>query len=239
MIARALVLCLLTLGCGGGREPLYAADERRIDNPRYAERTGYPRALPAGYREDCPEQEDTVTVVGAPESVPAAHGAGSPPGEEPSPDAEREGSAPADESESESVSRTPCRPPPTDTDRDSLLALAEPRVDDPHGGPEVLATYTGRASYYSDRLAGRRTANGERYDPARLTAASRDLPFDTVVRVTRVDSGESVIVRINDRGPFGDRRRILDLSRAAAERIHMIRAGVVDIRAEVLARPGD
>ena len=69
------------------------------------------------------------------------------------------------------------------------------------------------------------------------TAASRDLPFGTIVRVVRVDTGASVVVRVNDRGPFGDRRRILDLSRAAAERLDMIRAGVVTIRAEILEEP--
>jgi rare lipoprotein A len=118
-----------------------------------------------------------------------------------------------------------------------LRALATPRAGDPRGGYRVLATYTGRASYYSDRLAGRPTASGEPYDPTLLTAANRELAFDTLVRVTRLDTGASVIVRINDRGPFGNRRRILDLSRAAAERIDMIRAGVVEVRAEVLGAP--
>ncbi|HEY8431888.1 MAG TPA: septal ring lytic transglycosylase RlpA family protein [Sandaracinaceae bacterium] len=101
----------------------------------------------------------------------------------------------------------------------------------------ALEVLRGRASYYSDRLAGRRTANGEVYDPRALTAASRDLPFGTVVRVVREDTGASVVVRINDRGPHRDRSRILDLSRAAAERLDMIRAGVIDIRAEILERP--
>lgn len=97
----------------------------------------------------------------------------------------------------------------------------------------------GRASYYSDSLAGNRTASGEVYDPRQLTAASRNLPFGTRVRVIREDTGAEVEVRINDRGPFGSRSRILDLSRAAAERLDMIRAGVIEIRAEVLERPGD
>lgn len=101
----------------------------------------------------------------------------------------------------------------------------------------VLEILRGRASYYSDRLAGRRTANGDRYDPSALTAASRDLPFGTLVRVVRVDTGASVVVRINDRGPHRDRTRILDLSRAAAEALDMMRAGVIDIRAEILERP--
>jgi rare lipoprotein A len=92
----------------------------------------------------------------------------------------------------------------------------------------------GRASYYSDSLAGNLTANGERYDPRALTAAHRSLAFGTQVRVTRPDTGSSVVVRINDRGPFGDRRRIIDLSRRAAQDLGMIRAGVVDVEVEVL-----
>ena len=100
-----------------------------------------------------------------------------------------------------------------------------------------LETLRGRASYYSDRFTGRSTASGEPYDPTLLTAASRELAFGTIVRVIRVDTGASVVVRVNDRGPFRDHRRILDLSRAAAERLDMIRAGVIDIRAEILERP--
>jgi rare lipoprotein A len=92
----------------------------------------------------------------------------------------------------------------------------------------------GRASYYSDALAGNRTANGERYNPRAMTAAHRTLKFGTQVRVTRRDTQRSVVVRINDRGPFGDRRRIIDLSRAAAQALGMIRAGVVDVEVEVL-----
>ena len=103
---------------------------------------------------------------------------------------------------------------------------------------EVLQVLEGRASYYSDRLAGRSTASGEPYRPTELTAASRDLPFHSLVRVSRLNADDevmaSVVVRVNDRGPFGDRRRILDLSRAAAERLDMIRAGVVNVRVEVL-----
>ena len=94
----------------------------------------------------------------------------------------------------------------------------------------------GRASYYSDALAGNHTANGDVYDPEALTAASRELPFGSRVRVVREDTGASVVVRVNDRGPFGDESRILDLSRAAAEQLDMIDAGVVEIRAEVLSR---
>jgi rare lipoprotein A len=118
-------------------------------------------------------------------------------------------------------------------------APAEEPIDDhsEYADRRARRTMRGRASYYSDRFTGRSTANGDRYDPRQLTAASRTLPFGTIVRVTRVDTGASVIVRVNDRGPFRDHRRILDLSRAAAERLDMIRAGVIDIRAEVLESP--
>lgn len=114
----------------------------------------------------------------------------------------------------------------------------EPRV--PPDAP-VLETLLGRVSYYSDRLAGRSTASGEPYRIEEFTAASRELPFGTLVRVVRLSrAGDeelgSVVVRVNDRGPFGDHSRILDLSRAAAEALDMVRAGVVPVRAEILRR---
>ncbi|MEO6600176.1 MAG: septal ring lytic transglycosylase RlpA family protein [Polyangiaceae bacterium] len=99
----------------------------------------------------------------------------------------------------------------------------------------AIRTLEGEASYYSDRLAGHKTASGERYRPGALTAAHRDLPLGTVLRVTRSDGQRSVIVRINDRGPYGNERRILDLSRAAFERLGTLRAGVLAVRAEVVA----
>ena len=98
----------------------------------------------------------------------------------------------------------------------------------------VLARYRGTASYYSDRLSGRRTASGARYDPRMFTAAHRSLPFGSIVRVRRIPQGQAVYVRITDRGPFGNRGRILDVSRAAAERLGMLRAGVVDVVVEVV-----
>lgn len=96
----------------------------------------------------------------------------------------------------------------------------------------------GSASYYADRFEGRPTASGEPYDPDARTAAHSRLPFGTKVRITRIDREDrpSVIVRINDRGPFVD-DRIIDLSRAAAREIEMIRAGVVEVRISVISRP--
>jgi len=92
----------------------------------------------------------------------------------------------------------------------------------------------GKASYYADSLAGRSTASGEPYAPRKLTAAHLELPFGTRVRVTRIDNRKSVVVRINDRSPYGGRGRIIDLSRRAAEQLDMIRAGVVEVEVEIL-----
>ncbi len=99
----------------------------------------------------------------------------------------------------------------------------------------ALSSLEGQASYYSDKLSGHKTASGERYRPQALTAAHRTLPMGTVLRVSRRDGTRSVFVRINDRGPFGSERRILDLSRAAFERLGKLRAGVLEVRAEVVA----
>jgi rare lipoprotein A len=100
--------------------------------------------------------------------------------------------------------------------------------------PAAHTLQTGQATYYSDALAGRRTASGERYDPRALTAAHRTLAFGTLIRVVRADDGRAVVVRVNDRGPFSRPDRIIDLSRAAAEAIEMTRAGVVPVRIEIV-----
>jgi rare lipoprotein A (peptidoglycan hydrolase) len=101
-------------------------------------------------------------------------------------------------------------------------------------GRKPVVVLEGQATYYSDSLAGNHTTNGDVYDPSRRTAASRDLPFESIVRVIRRDTGAQVLVRINDRGPFGSHKRILDLSRAAAADLHMLGRGVAPVRAEVL-----
>ncbi len=126
-------------------------------------------------------------------------------------------------------------PPPVDGSVPAETASSDAAPDSPDDR-EALEVLEGRVSYYADRFEGRSTASGEPYRARELTAASRDLPFGTIVRVVRVDTGASVVVRVNDRGPFGDRGRILDLSRAAAEALDMIRAGVIEVRAEILER---
>jgi peptidoglycan lytic transglycosylase len=90
----------------------------------------------------------------------------------------------------------------------------------------------GHASYYAKKFEGRRTASGEIYDPARMTAAHKTLPFGTRIRVTR-PGGPSVVLRVNDRCGC-QHGRIVDVSRAAADKLKMRRAGVVRVRLEVL-----
>jgi rare lipoprotein A len=99
------------------------------------------------------------------------------------------------------------------------------------------STETGLAVYYADRLHGKPTASGVPYDKAALTAAHRTLPFGTIVEVTNLSNRRSVRVEINDRGPFGDRDRVIDLSRAAAALIDMLDAGVTEVRVEVVEAP--
>lgn len=91
----------------------------------------------------------------------------------------------------------------------------------------------GLASWYGREFDGRRTASGERFDMNRLTAAHRTLPFNTRVRVTNLENGRSVEVRINDRGPFVE-GRIIDLSYRAARKIGMVKPGLARVRLEVL-----
>jgi rare lipoprotein A len=92
----------------------------------------------------------------------------------------------------------------------------------------------GEASYYGKELAGNRTASGERFNPAALTAAHRTLPLGSRLRVTNKANGKSVVVRINDRGPFA-KHRLIDLSYAAAQQIQMVRAGKANVRLELLS----
>ena len=117
-----------------------------------------------------------------------------------------------------------------------VLAIAaagcghQARVAQPNHHPQGI--YHGYASWYDEPQM---TASGERFDPHALTAAHRTLPFGTRVRVINTRNGRSVIVRINDRGPYSH-GRIIDLSKAAARQLHMLDAGVVPVELEVLGR---
>lgn len=101
-------------------------------------------------------------------------------------------------------------------------------ADDGPAAHEAREIGRGKASWYGEPHHGRRTANGEVFDMNELTAAHKTLPFGTRVRVENLATGQAVVVRINDRGPFTP-GRVIDLSRAAAERIGLIRTGVAPV----------
>jgi rare lipoprotein A (peptidoglycan hydrolase) len=129
-------------------------------------------------------------------------------------------------------------------------ANAHPRGEDAPGVPQqtaaksdtsgaqetVAATFTGLASWYGPRFHGRLTASGEPFDMASLTAAHPHLPFGSRVRVTNLANGRSVVVTINDRGPYV-KPRIIDLSHAAARRLGFVDDGLTEVRLEVLDPP--
>ncbi len=109
-----------------------------------------------------------------------------------------------------------------------LLALA--------GSVSAQITEVGLASFYADKFDGRMTASGETFSQKKMTAAHRTLPFGTVVRVTNLDNNLSVDVTINDRGPFVE-KRIIDLSKAAAEKLKFVSKGTASVKVEVLTLP--
>jgi rare lipoprotein A len=88
---------------------------------------------------------------------------------------------------------------------------------------------SGKASYYADKFKGRKTANGQVFRQNKRTAAHKTLPFGTKVKVKNLSNGRTVKVRINDRGPFVQ-GRIIDLSKKAAKRLYMVKAGVTEVK---------
>ncbi|SIN92581.1 septal ring lytic transglycosylase RlpA family protein [Halodesulfovibrio marinisediminis] len=94
----------------------------------------------------------------------------------------------------------------------------------------------GKASWYGKKFHGRKTANGERYDMYGMTAAHKNLPFGTILRVTNMQNKRSVIVRVNDRGPFVE-GRIVDLTHTAAQKLGMLGPGVVPVKLEAVGGP--
>ena len=100
---------------------------------------------------------------------------------------------------------------------------------------KLIEVVQGAASWYGPGFYGRTTANGERFSKGTLTAAHRTLPFGTKVRVTNLSNGRSVVVRINDRGPF-KYHRVIDLAHGAASQLQMMQAGEVPVKLEILAK---
>jgi rare lipoprotein A len=110
--------------------------------------------------------------------------------------------------------------------------LVPSKIDKPY------KTELGHASWYGPKFHGKKTASGEVFDQQEFTAAHRNLPMGSKVRVTNLENEKSVEVEINDRGPFVD-GRIIDLSRAAARALRMLEDGITRVRVEVLALPGE
>lgn len=96
--------------------------------------------------------------------------------------------------------------------------------------------HKGVASWYGEECRGKKTASGEIYDPDKFTAAHRRLPFGTLVKVTNLENEREVTVRINDRGPY-IRRRIIDLSLAAARQLGIVEKGLTRVKIDIIMRP--
>ena len=94
----------------------------------------------------------------------------------------------------------------------------------------------GIASWYGPGFDGNLTANGEVYDMYGISAAHKTLPFGTIVRVVEIETGRSIVVRINDRGPFIE-GRIIDLSNGAAEKLGIVEKGITEVGLRILHRP--
>ncbi|NOQ16456.1 MAG: septal ring lytic transglycosylase RlpA family protein [Methyloprofundus sp.] len=98
---------------------------------------------------------------------------------------------------------------------------------------QSIAAEEGIASYYADKYHGRKTASGALYDKNKMTAAHRTLKFGTKVKVTDLKNNKSVVVTVNDRGPYS-KKRIIDLSYVAAKKIGLIKAGLSKVRVEIV-----
>lgn len=123
----------------------------------------------------------------------------------------------------------------------AACAHAPPREEAPRAGerPEGAArgAEVGLASFYAHRFQGRRTASGARYDMHALTCAHPSAPFGARLRVTDLETGRSVVVTVNDRGPFAQ-GRVVDLSLAAARKLGMVERGLARVRVERLGPDG-
>ena len=116
----------------------------------------------------------------------------------------------------------------------ALLAVPAPETSVPSQAPVApIWTQNGKVSWYGPGFHGRRTANGEIFDTNEMTMAHRSLAFGSKVRVTNLDNGRSIVVRVNDRGPYVG-GRIADLSHAAASRLGFVEDGVVHARIELI-----
>lgn len=132
--------------------------------------------------------------------------------------------------------RTVAHVPPPPPDLDAGHAPSEVAQPSLSAGAPAIFTEIGIASWYGPPYHNRKAADGEIYDMYQFTAANKTLPLNSIARVTNLSNGKSVVVRINDRGPFvGD--RMIDLSLAAAKQIGVWRSGLAKVRMDVLSAP--
>jgi rare lipoprotein A len=133
------------------------------------------------------------------------------------------------------IAATACvssRPPPQPVE-------PRPRTVDRPEGPRTVRVLRGKAVWYGGKWHGRKTASGERFNKHALTAAHRTLPLGTRIRVTNLENQRSVLLRVNDRGPYGrDRSRVIDVSEGAARRLGFHGRGWVRVKIEVLEDGG-
>ena len=135
--------------------------------------------------------------------------------------------------------------PPSPTGRAMLLLLAlallsacsRPALRAASSPPAQTDGEEGEASFYGAELQGHKTASGEPFDPQLLTAAHRTLPLGALVRVTNLENGKSIVVRVNDRGPYA-KHRLIDLSLAAASALGFVQQGHARVAIAVLELPG-
>ncbi len=113
----------------------------------------------------------------------------------------------------------------------AAAAAAAPAA--PAAAAPAAASADGKIAYYGSKFAGRKTASGERFNPGAMTMAHKTLPFGTMVKVTNVKNSKSVVVRVNDRGPTTP-DRVGDVSLGAAQKLRMVRSGVVEAKLEVV-----
>ena len=120
-------------------------------------------------------------------------------------------------------------------ENEEITRIQEAAAVRPLPASKLIEVVQGAASWYGPGFYGRTTANGEHFRKGTLTAAHRTLPFGTKVRVTNLSNGRSVVVRINDRGPF-KYHRVIDLAHGAASQLRMMQAGEVPVKLEILAK---
>ena len=122
----------------------------------------------------------------------------------------------------------------------TILCACQPDVEARNPSPERPRTQLGLASYYGPGFHGERTASGGIFDQNEMVAAHPTLEFGTVVRVTNLENGRRVLLRVVDRGPYGKNRRkgtIIDVSKGAARRLSFLRDGLVRVRVDVVRAP--